>query len=86
MNSWIGQALIAENVSQKDAIDLFRHSTELGYHHQSSIGYTHWVIKTVLDAEKKNDSFYNYIIEKMYAVTIATDAIHWYTGMIFNLN
>ena len=30
--SWVGQALIAEMVGHKDAMDLFRHATELGNH------------------------------------------------------
>ena len=30
--SWIGQALIAETVGHSDAMDLFRHTTELGFH------------------------------------------------------
>ena len=47
INSWIGQALIAEMMSRKDAMDLFRHSTQLGYHDQAAVGYTHWVL-TVL--------------------------------------
>ena len=30
--SWIGQALIAETVGHSEAMDLFRHTTELGFH------------------------------------------------------
>ena len=30
--AWIGQALIAETVGHDDAMDLFRHTTELGFH------------------------------------------------------
>ncbi len=30
--SWIGQALIAEAVGHDDAMDLFRHTTDLGFH------------------------------------------------------
>ena len=29
---WIGQAIIAETVGHEDAMDLFRHTTELGNH------------------------------------------------------
>ena len=32
MASWIGQALIAEVVGHEEAMDLFRHTTELGIH------------------------------------------------------
>lgn len=32
MSCWIGQAVIAELVGHEDAMDLFRHTTELGNH------------------------------------------------------
>ena len=32
VGSWIGQALIAEVVGDEEAMDLFRHTTELGVH------------------------------------------------------
>ena len=32
VEAWIGQAIIAETIGDKDAMDLFRHSTTLGYH------------------------------------------------------
>jgi superkiller protein 3 len=80
INCWIGQAFIAENLSKEDAMDLFRHATQLGYHHQAATGYTHWVIKTIMDPDVKKDSLYNYIIEKMHAVTVASDGMNWYTG------
>ncbi|XP_014213900.1 tetratricopeptide repeat protein 37-like [Copidosoma floridanum] len=79
VNCWIGQAFIAEKVSQKDAMDLFRHATQLGFHHEAATGYTHWVIKTIMDPESKKDPLYSYVIEKMHAVAVAADGIHWYT-------
>jgi len=30
--SWVGQAIIAEIVGHDDAMDLFRHTTELAHH------------------------------------------------------
>lgn len=35
--AWIGQATIAEKVANEEAMDLYRHSNELGTH--VSIGY-----------------------------------------------
>ncbi|XP_015592231.1 tetratricopeptide repeat protein 37 [Cephus cinctus] len=78
LNSWIGQALIAEKMSRKEAMDLFRHATQLGYHKQATLGYTHWVLTTLLDPEAKKDPMYTYTIENMHAVTVATDAVTWY--------
>ncbi|XP_034950354.1 tetratricopeptide repeat protein 37 [Chelonus insularis] len=78
-NSWIGQALIAESVQNKEAMDLFRHATQLGYHPQAAVGYAHWVLTTVLDREAKKDPLYNYVIENMHAIPVATDAMTWFT-------
>ena len=48
MNAWIGQAMIAERVGQMDeAMDLFRHCTQLGYHREAALGYAHWVCSIV---------------------------------------
>ncbi|XP_043287531.1 tetratricopeptide repeat protein 37 [Venturia canescens] len=78
LNSWIGQGMIAEAVHRKEAMDLYRHATSLGYHSQAAIGYAHWVLTTLLDAEAKKDPLYTYTIENMHAVTVATDAMTWY--------
>ena len=32
VEAWIGQAMIAESIGDSEAMDLFRHSIELGYH------------------------------------------------------
>lgn len=80
IHCWIGQALIAETLAKDDAMDLFRHASQLGYHHEAATGYTHWVIKTLMDPEAKKGSMYVYVIERMHAVTVASDGIHWYTG------
>ncbi|KZC12335.1 PREDICTED: tetratricopeptide repeat protein 37 [Dufourea novaeangliae] len=78
VNSWIGQALIAEMMSRKEAIDLFRHSTQLGYHDEAALGYAHWVLTVLLDTNTEKDSLYTYIIENMHAVFVASDVMHWY--------
>ncbi|CAN0074756.1 unnamed protein product [Lampetra planeri] len=45
--SWIGQALIAETIGSDEAMDLFRHTTELGMHVEGALGYVHWVCTTL---------------------------------------
>lgn len=44
INAWAGQAILAEVLGQGDeAMDLFRHCTQLGFNKESAVGYTHWV-------------------------------------------
>lgn len=81
INSWIGQALIAEHMGVKDAMDLFRHATQLGYHNQAAVGYTYWVLKAILKSDNKKDVLHTYIIESMHAVYVAADVMTWYIGM-----
>ncbi|XP_076666461.1 superkiller complex protein 3 isoform X1 [Andrena cerasifolii] len=78
VNSWLGQALIAEMMNRKDAMDLFRHSTQLGYHDQAAVGYTHWVLTVLLNSNTKKDSLYTYMIENMHAIYVAADVMNWY--------
>ncbi|XP_023290658.1 tetratricopeptide repeat protein 37 [Orussus abietinus] len=77
-NCWVGQSLIAETAARKEAMDLYRHATQLGYQNEAAMGYTHWVLTTLLDPAAKKDPLYKYAIENMHAVTVATDAITWY--------
>ncbi|XP_015109958.1 tetratricopeptide repeat protein 37 isoform X2 [Diachasma alloeum] len=77
-NSWIGQGLIAESVERKEAMDLFRHATQLGYHPQAAVGYAHWVLTTILDPDAKKDPLYSYTIVNMHAIPVAIDAMTWY--------
>ncbi|XP_003703191.3 superkiller complex protein 3 [Megachile rotundata] len=78
INSWVGQAIIAETLSRKEAIDLFNHCTQLGYHDQAALGYAHLVLNMILNSTVKENHFYTYIIEKMHAVSVATDVMTWY--------
>ncbi|XP_034193237.1 superkiller complex protein 3 [Osmia lignaria lignaria] len=78
INSWVGQAIIAEKLSRKEAIDLFRHCTQLGYHDQAAVGYTHSVLTMILNPDIEKNHFHTYIIEKMHAVFVATDVVTWY--------
>lgn len=73
--SWIGQALIAESVGHTDAMDLFRHSTELGFHKESSLGYAEWVSKT-LKSLNQNKSL-EYSIKNMNAIPMSCDLMTW---------
>ncbi|KAK9737501.1 Tetratricopeptide repeat [Popillia japonica] len=76
VNSWVGQAFVAEQLSPDDAMDLFRHSTQLTVHSQSAIGYGYWVCKTILEAAPHSVI---YSIHNMHAVPVACDALTWYT-------
>nr|XP_031849957.1 tetratricopeptide repeat protein 37 [Nomia melanderi] len=78
INSWIGQAIIAETMGRKEAIDLFRHSTQLGFHKEASLGYAHWVLTVLLNTDIEKDTTYKYIIENMHAVFVASDVMNWY--------
>jgi superkiller protein 3 len=77
VNSWIGQALLAETLTHEDAMDLFRHSTQLRIHKQGALGYAHWVCKTL--KESPVDAII-YSIHNMHAIPVACDAMTWYTG------
>ncbi|CAH3018534.1 unnamed protein product [Porites evermanni] len=46
--AWIGQATIAEIIGNEEAMDLYRHTTELGSHVEGSIGFAHWVCSSLL--------------------------------------
>ncbi|XP_020629636.1 tetratricopeptide repeat protein 37-like isoform X1 [Orbicella faveolata] len=58
--AWIGQASIAEIIGSEEAMDLFRHTTELGSHVEGSIGYAHWVCSGLAP----NTSHENHVILK----------------------
>ncbi|CAL1530763.1 unnamed protein product [Lymnaea stagnalis] len=79
MASWIGQAMIAEIVDSEEAMDLFRHTTELGFHVESALGYGHWVLSVLGDSSKRDTEFYQYCIQQMAAVPAAIDALSRYT-------
>lgn len=61
-------------------MDLFRHTTQLGYHKESCVGYAQWVCQTLPLYETKKDSQHVYNIEKMHAVPVAIDGLTWATG------
>ncbi|CAH1994676.1 unnamed protein product [Acanthoscelides obtectus] len=76
VQSWIGQALIAESLGHEEAMDLFRHCTQIAHHQQSSIGYGHWVCQTLLDSDPHEVI---YAIHNMHAIPVACDALTYYT-------
>ncbi|KAJ6641678.1 Tetratricopeptide repeat protein 37 [Pseudolycoriella hygida] len=79
INAWTGQAYIAERIGEDDeAMDLFKHSTSLGYTAESAIGFTHWVCTVLNSKELLADQRFRYTIEKLHAVPIATDSIIWF--------
>eukprot|EP00795_Rhopilema_esculentum_P006369 gene6369-11806_t len=47
--AWIGQASIAEIIGDADAMDLFRHSSEMGSHTECYLAYAKWVIFSLKD-------------------------------------
>uniref|UniRef100_A0A8C4QPZ4 Tetratricopeptide repeat domain 37 n=1 Tax=Eptatretus burgeri TaxID=7764 RepID=A0A8C4QPZ4_EPTBU len=72
---WIGQALIAENVGSEEAMDLFRHSTELALHIEGAKGYAHWVCTMLQDKSNRSSELYRFNIVRMNAVVAAHLAI-----------
>lgn len=80
MNAWIGQGIIAEMIGDKDeAMDLFRHCTQLGFHHESSIAYSNYVCSVLNEPDYTKIPKYEYAIDRMYAVPLALDGINWHT-------
>ncbi|XP_055874018.1 tetratricopeptide repeat protein 37-like [Biomphalaria glabrata] len=79
---WIGQAMIAETVQSNEAMDLFRHSSELGFNLESSLGYSQWVLKVLGDASVRKTDVYHYSIQQMAAVPAASDDMTRYTRRI----
>ena len=83
---WIGQAFIAEAYGYEDeAMDLFRHCISLGNGLESSLGYGHYVCKTlqaITEKRSENTKHSQYIVEKMFGVTVAVDNLTRYTERV----
>lgn len=80
INAWIGQGIVAEIIGDRvEAMDLFRHCTQLGFHKESSIGYSNFVCSVLNEPDYASIPKYEYAIDKMYAVPIALDNINWHT-------
>ncbi|XP_055636051.1 tetratricopeptide repeat protein 37 [Toxorhynchites rutilus septentrionalis] len=79
INAWIGQAVIAEQIGQADeAMDLFRHCTQLGYHPESSLGYPHWVCSILNEEDYRRNKRYQFAIDNMHALPLSHDCITWH--------
>lgn len=68
---------MAESVGDRDAMDLFGHSMQLGAHQESGIGYGYWLCQTLLETSTVENT---YSINTRQAVAVACDALTWYTG------
>ncbi|CAG2065771.1 unnamed protein product, partial [Timema podura] len=79
------KALLAERVKNEDSMDLFRHTTQLGIHPESCIGYSQFVCSTLLNTSNTTDPRFIYSIEKMYAIPVAVDAMTYYTELFILL-
>ncbi|XP_039276622.1 tetratricopeptide repeat protein 37 isoform X2 [Nilaparvata lugens] len=79
--SWIGQAMIAEKIKHADTLDLFRHTTQLGFHPESAISYAQHVLHTLqMDITCDEDrEYYKDSITDMFAEAVASEGMTWYT-------
>ena len=79
LNAWIGQGIIADLIGDRDeAMDLFRHCTQLGFHQESSIEYPNFVCSVLDEPDYASIPKYEYAIDKMYAIPLALDNINWH--------
>lgn len=75
-NGWLGQAMLADRLAaEDDAMGLYRHCLELGYHQLAALGYAKWVTHRLDQVHVKK---YQFEVEKMYAVPLCLDTISWY--------
>lgn len=80
LNAWVGQGIIAELIGDRDeAMDLFRHCTQLGFHQESSIAYPNFVCSVLDEPDYAKVAKYEYAIDRMFAVPLALDNINWHT-------
>uniref|UniRef100_H2XYI6 Tetratricopeptide repeat protein 37 n=1 Tax=Ciona intestinalis TaxID=7719 RepID=H2XYI6_CIOIN len=70
-NSWIGQAAIAGMIGSNEAMDLFRHSTELGLHMQAACGYSSRVCNLLYECKDRSDKNYVENIHKLNGISAA---------------
>lgn len=68
-------------VDHVETVDLFYHTTQLGYHEESAKGFSEWICKILKnwDSYKNNHHCY-YIVEKMAGLPVAATIMNWYTG------
>lgn len=75
INAWTGQAYIAERIGEEDeAMDLFKHSTSLGYSAESAVGFTHWVCSVLNSKDLMADqSKIRCFVSVSLTLTVATN-------------
>lgn len=79
LNGWIGQAFIAElNGLRDESMDLFRHCTSLGFHLESSLGYSNFVCSVLSESRYWKIPKFEYAIDKMNAIPLALDSMTWH--------
>lgn len=79
INAWIGQASIAEQMGHaEEAMDLFRHCTQLGYHPESALSYAHWVCSVLSEEDYSKNKRNQFAIENMHALPLSHDSIQWH--------
>ena len=72
--AWIGQATIAHSIGHADCMDLYRHTTELGYH--VSFKFTFGPLESMTSAHQSSRSL---------GMTIACDWVCVYTvGILYS--
>lgn len=80
LQAWIGQGIIAELIGEKDeAMDIFRHCSQLGFHHESSLAYASCVCSILNEPSYEQSPKYGYAIDKMFAIPLALDNINWHS-------
>lgn len=72
--------MIAQRTNHYDAMDLFRHSSQLGFTSEGFLGYSNLVCQTLLNTKNKSDKNYLYNIKNMNAISVASNVLNWYTG------
>ncbi|XP_046856769.1 tetratricopeptide repeat protein 37-like [Xenia sp. Carnegie-2017] len=92
--AWIGQATIAEMYALPEAMDLYRHSSELGAHVEAYIGFSHWACQSLLLSKANETSRIlkgkpyadlSHLTKKLGNIVIAaSDALSKYTDQIHN--
>ena len=87
LQGWTGQAFIAETYGYVDeAMDLFRHCISLGNGLEASLGYGHFICKTLQETSSqkstKTKSHSQYIVEKMFGVSVAIDNLTRYVERV----
>lgn len=79
LNAWIGQGLIAEHIGDRDeAMDLFRHCTQLGFHNEAAVSYPNFVCSVLNEENYAKIPKYEYAIDKMFAIPLALDNANWH--------